>query len=848
MTRRTTMAAVACALAQGTAAQCPWTAGPPFTGAVAYDMVYDEARQQVITYNLQFLPGFDFTQTWDGNNNNWQVASGTGLPRSNTYDLAYDRVRQRVVCNIEEAGSTTLYDTYEWDGAAWTLATANSPGPGKITYDPIRQHTVLFGGASGDETWTWDGTTWTQVFPADSPPARSRPAMAFDDSRGVLVMYGGGTSGPPSGQLDDLWEWDGNNWHQIFVPGLRPPPLSGVGMDFDDTRQKLVMPAGSTWTYDGCEWERIRDDNAVPIVHMFSYAHHGATGQGIGFNGIGTTPVLSQNDPVGVVTLADTLAVPGATFRMAPSIENDKPGLSFQWLRNGVPLTPSLTYSGVTNRTLTISNYNPGLNGTFEVRVSDSCRTASASAALSTDPCPGLWTLASPAGAPPVRGASLSFQPNLNQSVLFGGLSPAGTTTSGTFLWDGLSWIAPFVQGAPGARFGHSAANNPNDPDNTVVYGGVDAGLNPINNTRFFDGGAWSNGPVGPTATFEGAMVHDGLRALYFGGEDTDAGAFSSDMFQFSAGTWSAIAPQPELRFPNPRAGHAMAHSPFSGNTYVFGGRGACATGTQVFNDLWCFNGSQWFNPLSNSSEPRPPARTGATMVWDDSRQAIILFGGFDPSTSPATFFDDTWEYRELAGWTRLGMNAPPARHSAAMTWDPSRRQAVLTTGQGASSLLLTDTWELDFPSEHPRLLAQPQNASAKVLQNASLSVSAAGAGPLTYLWQKNGVPVVNGPRVSGQGTPTLTFTPTNMGDADSYTCTVSNACGSVTALVTLDVICWVDVNQSGTVDPADFTAWLAAFGNPLDPNRARADQNCDGTVSPADFTAWLANFGAGCP
>ncbi|MGP1273167.1 MAG: BPSS1187 family protein [Phycisphaerales bacterium] len=54
---------------------------------------------------------------------------------------------------------------------------------------------------------------------------------------------------------------------------------------------------------------------------------------------------------------------------------------------------------------------------------------------------------------------------------------------------------------------------------------------------------------------------------------------------------------------------------------------------------------------------------------------------------------------------------------------------------------------------------------------------------------------------------------------------------------------CTPDTNGNGTLDPGDFTAWLAAY-NATQP---RADQNGDGIISPADFTAWTANFAAGC-
>ena len=60
---------------------------------------------------------------------------------------------------------------------------------------------------------------------------------------------------------------------------------------------------------------------------------------------------------------------------------------------------------------------------------------------------------------------------------------------------------------------------------------------------------------------------------------------------------------------------------------------------------------------------------------------------------------------------------------------------------------------------------------------------------------------------------------------------------------------CPADINNDGTADPADFTAWLACFNNPMNlPACEPADVNNDGVIDPADFTAWLAAFQAGCP
>ncbi len=54
---------------------------------------------------------------------------------------------------------------------------------------------------------------------------------------------------------------------------------------------------------------------------------------------------------------------------------------------------------------------------------------------------------------------------------------------------------------------------------------------------------------------------------------------------------------------------------------------------------------------------------------------------------------------------------------------------------------------------------------------------------------------------------------------------------------------CPPDTNNDGTLSPADFTAWIAAFNA----SAPECDQNGDGSCSPADFSAWIANFNAGC-
>ena len=70
-----------------------------------------------------------------------------------------------------------------------------------MAYDVVRQRGVLFGGdPAGTDTWEWDGANWTQI-EETGPPRRLNPAMAFDELRARVVLFGGGSF--PSGRLND---------------------------------------------------------------------------------------------------------------------------------------------------------------------------------------------------------------------------------------------------------------------------------------------------------------------------------------------------------------------------------------------------------------------------------------------------------------------------------------------------------------------------------------------------------------------------------------------------------------------------------------------------------------------
>ena len=89
-----------------------------------------------------------------------------------------------------------------------------------------------------------------------------------------------------------------------------------------------------------------------------------------------------------------------------------------------------------------------------------------------------------------------------------------------------------------------------------------------------------------------------------------------------------------------------------------------------------------------------------------------------------------------------------------------------------------------------PGIITPPESQTRFEGQSASFTVAAAGATALSYVWNKNGVPLSDGGRISGANTATLTIANLVAGDSGQYTVTVTDSAGSVTSpAALLDVV-----------------------------------------------------------
>lgn len=213
--------------------------------------------------------------------------------------LVYDDARGRAV--LLAAGRV---NPWEWDGARWleVVPTGTVTPAGTdwaVTYDPVRQRTLLFGGRISnpfptpstflDQFLAWDGARWTPLPVSPSgPSARDPGAFAFAPDRGGALLVSGNGSGAAS-TIEDEWLWDGAAW-------ARQSPTSPVSfhqLTVDPVASRLIAYDGgsgltSTRMPDGA-WKPIARTGAPPARSAAALIADPARGEVVLFGGYDET-------------------------------------------------------------------------------------------------------------------------------------------------------------------------------------------------------------------------------------------------------------------------------------------------------------------------------------------------------------------------------------------------------------------------------------------------------------------------------------------------------------------------------------------------------------------------------
>ncbi len=190
-------------------------------------------------------------------------------------------------------------------------------------------------------------------------------------------------------------------------------------------------------------------------------------------------------------------------------------------------------------------------------------------------------------------------------------------------------------------------------------------------------------------------------------------------------------------------------------------------------------------------NQPRWSALPGALVVLIATLALVGCGGGGDNSApTPASTAQPT-------NVPAAGAQTPSVLTPSATT--PSTPTATTTVPTSATQTSPTIVTPKGAP---PAITAQPANITVTELQPASFSVTATGGAPLSYQWQRNGVPV------AGATSATLAITSALAVDHNAkYSAVVTNSAGSATsteAVLTQELPMFLMAGQSnmeGNVD-----------------------------------------------
>ena len=224
---------------------------------------------------------------------------------------AYDRLREVTIL----FGGSDDTSTWAYDGTGWmTLPTLGNPGARsghRMAYDGIHHRILLYGGFSYPsgvpltDLWSFDGVSWENITPATAPTPRADFGLAFDDSRNLLVLYGGAFG---DRVLPDTWVYDGSDWRFVstaatlarneLVGPLRPVPRARLSMQmtYDERRAAVFMnggesddytsPFNDTWQFDGATWRLVDHTGEVPPTWLGQLVYDGASRQLVLVSGV----------------------------------------------------------------------------------------------------------------------------------------------------------------------------------------------------------------------------------------------------------------------------------------------------------------------------------------------------------------------------------------------------------------------------------------------------------------------------------------------------------------------------------------------------------------------------------
>ncbi|MBS1875690.1 MAG: putative Ig domain-containing protein [Acidobacteria bacterium] len=549
-----------------------WTQRSPASAPAVRQLAavaYDPIRRQVVLFGGAGSGTTKYGDTWVWNGSTWTQRSPSSSPSARAgAKMVWHSGLGKIVLFGGQSNSAYLNDTWVWDGTNWTQQSPYTAPPGRtyhtMAYDPLHDKVVVYGGApSLGDTWLWDGFNWAQASPSTSPPVLWQSAAIWDPYRQGVILWGG-FRGDTLSMTQATWLWDGSNWTQLGT-AHSPPASWGHSFAYDDQRGMGVLfglypsidPNNYTWLWNGVDWKQAVTSSAPTTRYTAAMAYDAAHSQQVLFGGVDSTAHIlgdTWTESLEFTETALSLYSPGLggpSIRTGAAVGNDPGGRVM--LFGGVDSTNTVlndTWMWIDNQWsfFNLSTSPPARRNAAMALDTAHDRTVlfgGNSSATGTTRLGDTWLWSgygwaqqTTSSAPSARTSpAMAFDAQNGVTVLFGGNTASGDSAE-TWTWSGSAWTLRSPSASPSARSGAGMAYDAARRE-VVLFGGGST-----NQTWVWNGTTWTqkSPPASPPAFSHVSLAYDSRhgRVILLGSNN---GANSATWY-WDGTTWTNLGSQ----------------------------------------------------------------------------------------------------------------------------------------------------------------------------------------------------------------------------------------------------------------------------------------------------------------